>query len=79
MSLTVPLASSICSQEKVHENKQSLLDHESFHDSMLNMEKWLMIIKQKLESFHSPSGDWSIESRHQEAEVCVHVCIGISS
>ncbi|XP_010775302.1 nesprin-3-like, partial [Notothenia coriiceps] len=32
------------------------------------MEKWLMIMKQKLESFHSQSGEWSIEGRQHEAE-----------
>ncbi|XP_044023306.1 nesprin-3 [Siniperca chuatsi] len=53
---------------KVHENEESIADHESFHDSLLNIEKWLMIMKQKLESFHSPSGEWSIEGRQHEAE-----------
>ncbi|KAM8737380.1 nesprin-3 [Acanthopagrus schlegelii] len=53
---------------KVHESEESIDDHESFHDSLLNMEKWLMIMKQKLESFHSPAGKWSIEGRQHEAE-----------
>ncbi|XP_070698326.1 nesprin-3 [Pempheris klunzingeri] len=53
---------------KVRESEESIADHESFHDSLLNIEKWLMIMKQKLESFHSPSGKWSIEGRQQEAE-----------
>uniref|UniRef100_A0A7N6B258 KASH domain-containing protein n=1 Tax=Anabas testudineus TaxID=64144 RepID=A0A7N6B258_ANATE len=53
---------------KVHESEESIEEHESFHDSLLNMEKWLMIMKQKLESFHSPSGEWSIEGRQHEAE-----------
>ncbi|XP_028250509.1 nesprin-3 [Parambassis ranga] len=53
---------------KVHESEDSIADHESFHDSLLNIEKWLMITKQKLESFHGPSGEWSIEGRQQEAE-----------
>ncbi|XP_034418944.1 nesprin-3 isoform X2 [Cyclopterus lumpus] len=53
---------------KVHESEESIADHESFHDSLLNIEKWLMIMKQKLESFHSPPGEWSIEGRQHEAE-----------
>ncbi|XP_074548187.1 nesprin-3 isoform X2 [Halichoeres trimaculatus] len=53
---------------KVHESEESIADHESFHDSLLNIEKWLMIMKQKLESFHSSSGGWSIEGRQNEAE-----------
>uniref|UniRef100_A0A8C4GYZ4 Spectrin repeat containing, nuclear envelope family member 3 n=1 Tax=Dicentrarchus labrax TaxID=13489 RepID=A0A8C4GYZ4_DICLA len=53
---------------KVHESEESIADHESFHDGLLNIEKWLMIMKQKLESFHSPSGEWSIEGRQHEAE-----------
>ncbi|XP_063764774.1 nesprin-3 isoform X2 [Eleginops maclovinus] len=53
---------------KVPESEDSIADHESFHDSLLNMEKWLMIMKQKLESFHSQSGEWSIEGRQHEAE-----------
>ncbi|XP_045918592.1 nesprin-3 [Micropterus dolomieu] len=55
-------------REKVRESEASIADHESFHDSLLNIEKWLMIMKQKLESFHSPSGAWSIEGRQHEAE-----------
>ncbi|KAI3368044.1 hypothetical protein L3Q82_026856 [Scortum barcoo] len=53
---------------KVHESEESIADHESLHDSMLNIEKWLMIMKQKLDSFHSPSGEWSIQGRQHEAE-----------
>ncbi|AWP16994.1 putative nesprin-3 [Scophthalmus maximus] len=54
---------------KVHESEESIALHESFHDSLLNMEKWLMIMKQKLNSFHSSSsGEWSIEGRQHEAE-----------
>ncbi|CAJ1074324.1 nesprin-3 [Xyrichtys novacula] len=52
---------------RFHESEESIRDHESFHDSLLNMEKWLMIMKQKLESFHSPSEGWSIEGRQHEA------------
>ncbi|CAN9502531.1 unnamed protein product [Ophioblennius macclurei] len=53
---------------KVHESEDNVGAHESFHDSLLNIEKWLMIMRQKLESFHGPSGEWSIESRRHEAE-----------
>lgn len=56
-------------QVKVRESEESITDHESFHDSLLNLEKWLMIMKQKLEIFHTPSGEWSIEGRQHEAEV----------
>lgn len=56
-------------QEKVHESEVSITEHERFHESLLNIEKWLMIMKQKLESFHSPS-EWSIHGRQHEAEVC---------
>ncbi|KAM9341249.1 nesprin-3 [Symphorus nematophorus] len=53
---------------KVQESEESIVDHESFHDSLLNIEKWLMIMKQKLESFRSPTGEWSIEGRQHEAQ-----------
>ncbi|KAG7509813.1 nesprin-3 [Solea senegalensis] len=53
---------------KVQESQQSIADHESFHDSLLNIEKWLMIMKQKLKSFQSSSGEWSIEGRQHEAQ-----------
>uniref|UniRef100_A0A3B4XVG2 Spectrin repeat containing, nuclear envelope family member 3 n=1 Tax=Seriola lalandi dorsalis TaxID=1841481 RepID=A0A3B4XVG2_SERLL len=53
---------------KVDESEDNIADHESFHDSLLNVEKWLMIMKQKLESFHSPSGEWSVEGRQHEAQ-----------
>lgn len=72
--LTIPLIPLCCLQAKLHESEDSIDDHESFHDSLLNIEKWLMIMKQKLESFRSPAGKWSIEGRQHEAEVCVSVC-----
>ncbi|XP_041669096.1 nesprin-3 [Cheilinus undulatus] len=53
---------------KAHDSEESIADHESFHESLLNIEKWLMIMKQKLESFYSPTGGWSIEGRQHEAE-----------
>ncbi|TMS21366.1 Nesprin-3 [Larimichthys crocea] len=53
---------------KVHDSEESIADHESFYDSLLNIQKWLMIMRQKLESFHGPSGEWSIEGRQHEAE-----------
>uniref|UniRef100_A0A4W4FR03 KASH domain-containing protein n=1 Tax=Electrophorus electricus TaxID=8005 RepID=A0A4W4FR03_ELEEL len=53
---------------RVNESEESISEHESFHDSLLNVEKWLMIMRQKLESFRRPSGDWSVENRQHEAE-----------
>lgn len=47
------------------------MEHENLHHALLNMEKWLMIMRQKLESFCSPSGHWSVEGRQREAEVGV--------
>ncbi|XP_077431418.1 nesprin-3 isoform X2 [Vanacampus margaritifer] len=52
----------------LHESEQSIADHANFHDSLLNIEKWMMIMTQKLESFKSPTGEWSIESRVHEAQ-----------
>lgn len=54
---------------KVNSSEDNIAEHEGFHDSLLNIEKWLMIMKQKLESFHSLSGEWRVEGRQQEAEV----------
>ncbi|XP_035235597.1 nesprin-3 isoform X1 [Anguilla anguilla] len=53
---------------KVNESEQSIAEHENFHESLLSLEKWLMIMKQKLESFCSGSGEWSVENRLHEAE-----------
>ncbi|KAK2878972.1 hypothetical protein Q8A67_019763 [Cirrhinus molitorella] len=54
---------------KVHESEENIAEHESFHDNILNMEKWLMIMRQKLESFRgSEGGEWSIDNRQHEAE-----------
>ncbi|KAI4882007.1 hypothetical protein NFI96_005484 [Prochilodus magdalenae] len=53
---------------KVNESEESISEHESFHESLLNVEKWLMIMRQKLESFRGPSGEWSVENRQHEAE-----------
>ncbi|XP_036399014.1 nesprin-3-like isoform X2 [Megalops cyprinoides] len=53
---------------KVGESEQSVTEHETFHENLLNMEKWLMIMRQKLESFCSAGGQWSVENRLHEAE-----------
>uniref|UniRef100_A0A8C1Z2Q9 Spectrin repeat containing, nuclear envelope family member 3 n=3 Tax=Cyprinus carpio TaxID=7962 RepID=A0A8C1Z2Q9_CYPCA len=53
---------------KVKESEENIAEHESFHDNILNMEKWLMIMRQKLESFCGSDGEWSIDNRQHEAE-----------
>ncbi|KPP72116.1 nesprin-3-like [Scleropages formosus] len=53
---------------KVSESEQNITEHENFHESLLSVEKWLMIMRQKLESFCSSAGEWSIENRRTEAE-----------
>lgn len=58
---------------KVSECENSILEHESFHENLLNMGKWLLIMKQKLESFRGPTGDWSVMNRQDEAEVLYSV------
>ncbi|XP_061552029.1 nesprin-3 isoform X2 [Phycodurus eques] len=55
-------------QAMLHESQESIDDHANFHDSLLNIEKWLIIMKQKLESFKRPTGEWSVESREHEAQ-----------
>ncbi|KAK3563510.1 hypothetical protein QTP86_030372 [Hemibagrus guttatus] len=53
---------------KVNESEESIMEHEKFHESLMNMEKWLMIMKQKLESFRGADGEWSVVNRQHEAE-----------
>ncbi|XP_052001938.1 nesprin-3-like [Xyrauchen texanus] len=53
---------------KVNESEESIAEHKSFHDNILNLEKWLMIMRQKLESFCGSDGEWSIGNRQHEAE-----------
>lgn len=53
---------------KVDESEAGILLHESFHEGLLNVEKWLMIMRQKLESFRGPNGEWSVVNRQHEAE-----------
>lgn len=53
---------------KMNESEENIVEHERFHDNMLNLEKWLMIMRQKLESFRGENGEWGIENRQQEAE-----------
>ncbi|XP_061076252.1 nesprin-3 isoform X1 [Conger conger] len=53
---------------KVYESERSIEEHENFHENQLNLEKWLMVMKQKLESFCSGGGEWSVENRLHEAE-----------
>ncbi|XP_075883836.1 nesprin-3 [Nelusetta ayraudi] len=53
---------------KERESEENIESHESFHDNLLKMEQWLMIIKQKFESFHSLHEKWMVEGREHEAE-----------
>ncbi|XP_014066751.2 nesprin-3 isoform X1 [Salmo salar] len=53
---------------KVKKSEESIGEHESFHESLLNVEKWLMIMRQKLESYRSSTGEWSLDNRQHEAE-----------
>ncbi|KAG1972973.1 nesprin-3 [Pimephales promelas] len=53
---------------KVNESEKSIAEHESLHENILNLEKWLMIMRQKLESFRGSDGEWSIDNRQHEAE-----------
>lgn len=62
------LCVAVC-QVRVKDSEESIAEHETFHESLLNVEKWLMIMRQKLESYQSPSGEWSVDNREQEAQV----------
>ncbi|XP_076156398.1 nesprin-3 isoform X2 [Alosa pseudoharengus] len=53
---------------RVNECEHQISEHEVFHESLLSVEKWLMIMRQKLESFRSSGGEWSVENRQHEAE-----------
>ncbi|KAK7142587.1 hypothetical protein R3I94_012063 [Phoxinus phoxinus] len=53
---------------KVTESEENIAKHESLHENILNLEKWLMIMRQKLESFRGSDGEWSIDNRQHEAE-----------
>lgn len=53
---------------KVNESEENIAEHESLHENILNLEKWLMIMRQKLESFRGSDGEWSIDNRQHEAE-----------
>lgn len=53
---------------KVNESEENIVEHESLHENILNLEKWLMIMRQKLESFRGSDGEWSIDNRQHEAE-----------
>ena len=48
-----------------------MLDHQNFHGRLLNLQQWMMVMKQKLESFCSAAGGWSVKGRRREAEVGV--------
>ncbi|XP_048840825.1 nesprin-3 isoform X2 [Brienomyrus brachyistius] len=53
---------------KMNESERSIAEHENFHENLLTVEKWLMIMRQKLESFCGADGEWSVQNRRTEAE-----------
>ncbi|XP_054909508.1 nesprin-3 isoform X2 [Poeciliopsis prolifica] len=54
---------------KVQDCDDIVSDHECFHGDLLNMEKWIMVMRQKLDSFCSPTGGWTVEGRRPEAQL----------
>uniref|UniRef100_A0A1A8C5V9 Spectrin repeat containing, nuclear envelope family member 3 n=1 Tax=Nothobranchius kadleci TaxID=1051664 RepID=A0A1A8C5V9_NOTKA len=58
----------LCVQVKVQEAQETVSDHQSFHGDLLNMQKWMMVMRQKLESFCSQSGGRTVLTRHPEAQ-----------
>ncbi|XP_030212395.1 nesprin-3 isoform X1 [Gadus morhua] len=55
-------------QVRVGESKHSIEEHQGFHHLMLSLNEWLQTMRQKLESFRGPTGDWSVEQRKHEAQ-----------
>uniref|UniRef100_A0A1A8GNZ7 Spectrin repeat containing, nuclear envelope family member 3 n=1 Tax=Nothobranchius korthausae TaxID=1143690 RepID=A0A1A8GNZ7_9TELE len=53
---------------KVQEAQETVSDHQSFHGDLLHMQKWMMVMRQKLESFCSQSGGRTVLTRHPEAQ-----------
>ncbi|XP_012709706.2 nesprin-3 isoform X1 [Fundulus heteroclitus] len=53
---------------KVQDCEEIVSDHESFQSELLHTEKWMMVMRQKLESFRSSAGVWSVEGRRAEAQ-----------
>uniref|UniRef100_A0A8C4ZG76 Spectrin repeat containing, nuclear envelope family member 3 n=1 Tax=Gadus morhua TaxID=8049 RepID=A0A8C4ZG76_GADMO len=53
---------------RVGESKHSIEEHQGFHHLMLSLNEWLQTMRQKLESFRGPTGDWSVEQRKHEAQ-----------
>ncbi|KAG7461157.1 hypothetical protein MATL_G00207130 [Megalops atlanticus] len=53
---------------RVDESEQNVADHRGFQEGLLDLEKWLLETRQRLESFCSRSGEWSLENRHKKAE-----------
>lgn len=67
--------SSSCLQLKVRESEENIVEHKSFHEHLLSLEKWVVVMRQKLESFLSPTRGWSLEGCQHEVQVCVSVCL----
>ncbi|CAL8293377.1 unnamed protein product [Arctogadus glacialis] len=55
-------------QVRVGESKHSIEEHQGFHHLMLSLNEWLQTMRQKLESFRGPTGQWSVEQRKHEAQ-----------
>ncbi|XP_072221011.1 nesprin-3 isoform X2 [Leuresthes tenuis] len=53
---------------RVQQTKDGVLNHQNFHGRMLNLQQWMMVMKQKLESFCSAAGGWSVTGRRREAQ-----------
>ncbi|KAG8449115.1 hypothetical protein GDO86_015970 [Hymenochirus boettgeri] len=52
----------------IHKSKNYIKDHRIFNDKLLDLKRWLMVIRQALESFQDSNGQWDVESQEREIQ-----------
>ncbi|OCT68284.1 hypothetical protein XELAEV_18039583mg [Xenopus laevis] len=50
-------------------SKTYIKDHLIFNDKLLDLQRWLMVTRQELESFQDSNGHWDVESREKEIQI----------
>eukprot|EP00079_Xenopus_tropicalis_P029442 XP_012824833.1 PREDICTED: nesprin-3 isoform X3 [Xenopus tropicalis] len=54
---------------KIRKSKAYINDHRIFNEKLLELQRWLMVTKQELESFQDSDGHWDFESREKEIQI----------
>ncbi|XP_063295006.1 nesprin-3 [Pelobates fuscus] len=58
-------------EANIRKSKQNISNHWMFNNTLLDIQRWIMVTRHELESFQDGSREWDIASRERDSEVLV--------